>query len=279
MRGFLTFLSMFTLLFFLAPVLCLSAPAKQDKTGGETVTVPESVSCNGSEISTADLLVGRLAAWDLRGYQPEALKAAAVAAATELCAVYAKTGTGDGLAVMTAKEAKEAWGDYWFSVYWPEFQQAVSDTWGQTLSGAGAAPVFPVSWGCTASGVVCPYDFTANEYETELSVSLESFEEAFPACKTSLTVKKAQSNRVETVTSGTTVRSGTEVAARFGLPSPCFSVTVEEDRVTFLCFGQGDGEGMSLYGANELAKRGAGYKEILKTFYPEATVNQDSNRS
>ena len=277
MRSFFTFLSMFTLLFFLIPLLCLSAPAKTRESQG--VSLPESVKYDGRTYSTGDFLTGRLAAWGLKGYQPEALQAAAVVAATELCTVYEKQGTADGLSVLTAEQAKAEWGDYWFSRYWPELQSAVSDTWGKTLQGQDPAAVFPLSWGTTLSGVKCPYDETAEGFETEITVSQKEFAAVFPQFQSSLTVKKTQSNRVETVTSGQQALTGEEVASEFDLPSPSFSITVEDASVTFLCYGKGSGEGMSLYGANELAKRGADYEEILKTFFPDSRIIGQENRS
>ena len=178
--------------------------------------------------------------------------------------------------MQTAEEAKKAWGDYWFSQYWPQLQQAVSATWGQRLIKEGelySAKVFPVSWGQTAEGIQCPYDFTSNDYERTVKVSLEAFALVFPEYTHSLTVKKAQSGRVETVTSGKGALSGTEVATKFDLPSPSFSIAVTQSAAVFTCYGNGNGEGMSLYAANELAKRGESYQAILAYFYPDATLS------
>lgn len=275
MRSFLTFLSLFSLLFFSAPVLCLQGePSPVGEK--EPLQIPQTMEKDGNEISTADLLVGRLAFWDLRGYHPQALRAATVVATSQLVARYRETGTADGFEVITPEAAKAQWGDYWFSLYWQEMQQAVTDVWGKTLTENGtlfSPKVFPLSWGQTAECIPCPYDFTANDFEQEISVSLEEFLSVFPQAETSLTVKKAQSNRVETVTSGDTVLSGTETAARFGLPSPCFTVTVVGEQVVFTCKGMGDGEGMSLYAANELAKRGNDYQKILAYFYPNGALS------
>ncbi len=276
MRSFLTFLSLFTLMFFLAPILCLGANGNtpSDFAVPNSVSLPQTVTADGKSVSVADLLVGKLALWDLRGYQEEALKAAAVVATSQLIELYQAQNSCDGWEYKTAQEVKSAWGDYWFSQYWPAMQEAVVAVWGQKLSTETAAvpQVFALSWGVTEQGIECPYDFTSNEFETVHTVSIEEFLAVFPEAKNKLTVKKAQSNRVETVTSGNTVLTGKETAAQFALPSPCFSISVEETRVVFTCKGKGDGVGMSLYGANEMAKRGTGYKEILALFYPDGTL-------
>lgn len=279
MRSFVTFLSLLTLLFFMVPVLCLGMGGVQGDSSGNVpdgLCLPQTVSCNGERVNTPDLLVGILAELNIQGYRSEALKAAAVAVTTQMAVVYRETGAVDGFAYKTPEEAKEQWGDYWFSQYWPQLQQGVTEVWGQVLTEDGAVfaegLVFPLSWGKTEAGAECPFDFTANNYETVVEISLEELGRVFPQYSSSLTVKKAQSGRVETVTSGNTVLTGEQTAERFGLTSPAFSITVGEDSARFVCLGQGKGVGMSLYAANEMAKRGSSYKEILAYFYPQATL-------
>lgn len=280
MRSFLTFLSLFTLLFFFSPVLCLGIVPAEEK--NQPLQLPEKISHHGEEKATADLILGAVGAMEIHGYQPETLKAAAVVAATNVAKTYRETGTADGITIITPEEAKQAWGDYFFSQYWAQMQQAVSETWGEILIKDGTvssdADTFPLSWGKTEAGVECPLDETANAFETTVTVPLEDFAAVFPKYGASLTVKNAQSGRVDSVASGNTALSGLEMMRRFSLPSPAFTLSVSASAVTFSCKGQGDGVGMSLYGANEMAKQGADYKKILATFYPDATL-QDANRA
>jgi len=56
------------------------------------------------------------------------------------------------------------------------------------------------------------------------------------------------------------------------LPSSAFQVEAWEDGVRFVCKGLGHGLGMSLYTANELAKEGKNYKEIIDYFYKNVTI-------
>lgn len=280
MRSFFTFLSLFTLLFFLAPILCLGISDESEEQL-PPLQIPEQILQKGERVATADLILGALGAMDVRGYHSEALKAAAVVAATQVVKHYKETGCGDGIETVTAQQAKEAWGDYWFSQYWPQMQTAVRETWGEILTTANGdafeASVFRLSWGETENGVECPLDETAEGYESTVRVPLEEFVEVFPEYASSFSVKNAQSGRVETVTSGKTKLSGSEVMQRFSLPSPAFTVSITATAATFRCRGQGDGVGMSLYGANERAKQGADYREILKEFYPDARL-QETNR-
>lgn len=273
MRAFSTFLSLFTLLFFLFPILCLKSPAAAGSSPpSKEIFLPEEIRCGDKTIPTPDLLTGRMAALEIRHYSDEALKAVAVALASDLAADPTVAATWE---IFSWEEAKTLWGDTLFARFWPRLQRAVRETWGKLLTRDGApvsTPVFPLSWGRTAGEVECPYDFTAEGFETELFRTAEEVAAVFPAFSGALTVKKARSGRVESVVSGNTTCDGEILAEGLGLPSLCFSATVEGDRVLFRCVGQGDGEGMSLYGANELAKRGAGAEEILKIFYPNTTL-------
>ncbi|MBO5213699.1 MAG: hypothetical protein J6B86_02885 [Clostridia bacterium] len=280
MRSFLTFLSLFTLFFFLTPTLCLSTPPKTDS-DSEAFLLPQEICYGDKTLPAADLILGAVGAMGLQGYHPETLKAAAVVAATKLTELYRETGKADGLEILTAEEAKAAWGDYWFSQYWKEMQEAVTETWGEIITQNGTlygeAETFPVSWGNTEIGVECPLDETSNDFSATVTVPLEEFTAVFPHYGESLKVKNAQSGRVDTVTSGSTVLTGIEMMQRFSLPSPAFTLTVTADSATFRCKGKGDGIGMSLYGANEMAKQGIGYREIIATFYPDTEI-QEANR-
>ncbi len=279
MRPFLTFLSLFTIFFFLTPVLCLSVPAQSEKP--TEVLLPQTVTIQRESISSADVILGMVAAMDLRGYQPELLKAAAVVATTIFVRNYRETGTGDGLLFLTSAKAKATWGDYWFSQYWSEMQEAVQEVWGTVLTDGNELYVpeyCSLSWGQTEEGVDCPLDKTSNDFFTTITRSKEEFIAVFPNYAASLVVKNAPSGRVESVTSGETSLSGVEMMEQFDLPSPAFTLTVTASNVRFSCKGKGHGKGMSLYGANELAKQGADFREILQTFYPKATI-QEASRS
>ena len=68
------------------------------------------------------------------------------------------------------------------------------------------------------------------------------------------------------------LQNGSAVDGTELLPSAFFSVKEEKDRILIEGGGYGHGVGMSQNAANEMAKDGMGYKEILKFFYPGTTV-------
>ena len=61
--------------------------------------------------------------------------------------------------------------------------------------------------------------------------------------------------------------TGEQVRTLFSLRSSNFDIAYADGAFTFTVRGYGHGVGMSQYGANELAKKGMDYKEILKTYY------------
>ena len=80
------------------------------------------------------------------------------------------------------------------------------------------------------------------------------------------------SDRVETVTVGGITVEGTQMRTLFGLRSASFTTEVSADAVTFRVTGYGHGVGMSQYGANELAKQGKTWQEILQWYYTGVTI-------
>ena len=60
----------------------------------------------------------------------------------------------------------------------------------------------------------------------------------------------------------------------FGFRSTAFEYKKTEDGYIFTVHGYGHGVGMSQYGANEMAKNGAGYEEILKHYYTGVSFSE-----
>ena len=58
----------------------------------------------------------------------------------------------------------------------------------------------------------------------------------------------------------------------FSLRSACFTVAADAAGVTFRVTGYGHGVGMSQYGANQLAREGKTWKEILEWYYTGVTI-------
>ena len=85
-------------------------------------------------------------------------------------------------------------------------------------------------------------------------------------------VTENDSGRVETVSVAGTDIEGTEMRRIFSLRSACFTLTADAESVTFRVTGYGHGVGMSQYGAEQLAKAGTTWQEILAWYYTGVTI-------
>ena len=74
------------------------------------------------------------------------------------------------------------------------------------------------------------------------------------------------------VTCGRTVANGEAVRQALHLNSACFYFSELDGKIRILTKGIGHGLGLSQYGANELAKQGKNYQDILKYYYQDVTL-------
>ncbi len=82
---------------------------------------------------------------------------------------------------------------------------------------------------------------------------------------------KNGSDRVEKITVGGVTVTGVELRTVLKLRSASFTVEAAGDTLTFHVTGYGHGVGMSQYGANELAREGKTWQEILAWYYAGVT--------
>ena len=118
------------------------------------------------------------------------------------------------------------------------------------------------------------FDECAENFQTEVSVEKQAFLEA---------LSPYLENATENITIGEAVRSdagtvksislcnkeftGARIREIFSLRSSNFTLTETEAHIVFTVKGYGHGVGMSQFGANEMAKNGADYTEILSAYY------------
>ena len=79
-------------------------------------------------------------------------------------------------------------------------------------------------------------------------------------------------NRIENIEVNGINYKGTTFRQLLGLRSADFSLSFNEDGITFTTKGYGHGVGLSQYGANGMAKNGYSYIEILKHYYPGVII-------
>lgn len=181
-------------------------------------------------------------------------------------------------------------------------QQAVKDTAGQilTYNDEPIAAVFHCAsgprtetatdvWGGDdipyLQSVVSPGGSACEKYEGTVKVTADEFREkvkaAFPTADVSGKPKswfkasvRSEAGGIETIKLGGVTVEGTAVRELFGLNSTNFTVTTDEDAITFHTIGYGHGVGLSQYGAKYLAEQGEDFEKILTHYYPGTSLTQ-----
>lgn len=262
-------------------------------TKGETATV-----------TMAEWLPGALAGEMPALFEPEALKAQAVAARSYILsrknlgvAAHPTVDVCDDpyccKAHLTEEELRVKWGDK-YEEYWQKMLTACTETDGEYLAYRGS-PIQAVfhssSAGFTEDAAAVwnalPYLVSVSspetaadvpDYVTEVSFEPADFAERIRRIIPELElaadpnywvgdVSKDRSGRVESVTVGGAKISGADVREVFSLRSTAFSIDYESDIFTFTVIGYGHGVGLSQYGANVMAKAGESYADILAHYY------------
>ena len=84
---------------------------------------------------------------------------------------------------------------------------------------------------------------------------------------------KDNSNRVSKITINNKEFKGTQVRKLLSLRSTDFTFNIKETTIEIITKGYGHGVGMSQYGANNMAKIGYTYEEILKYYYQDIKID------
>ncbi len=244
-----------------------------------------------ASVGLEDYIYGVVCAEMPASFEPEALKAQAVAART-----YALRKLSSGVhapdaqlcadpgccQAYTAREP-ESWGDQ-ARAYGEKIHQAVSATAGEVLTQDGQlidAVFHASSAGYTAPaqevwGAAAPYLVSVSTPETVDNVPGFQEERAFTAQELEALLGSAELGNVtywdwggvHSMEVGGNSLSGPEVRQRLGLRSARFTVEARDGAFVFTTLGYGHGVGMSQQGANLMAKDGSDYREILSHYYP-----------
>lgn len=294
-----------------------AAASPQIPAAEQSAAVPESLSAlapapetisvlTGEQIVQMDMqeyLLGVLAAEMPASFEPEALKAQAVAARSY--AMYCAMGDKHGQAqVCTDFACCQAWldtqamKDKWggdFELYYEKIRSAVEETEGEYLSYEGQA-VFAAFHSSSAGATEdCgrvwnpkPYLVSVESPETAEDVpnyissldcaALDFRDTILSACpEADFTgdesgwigqIERDESGRVYSIVLGGVEIKGTQIRSLFSLRSTAFQLEYSQGRFIFTVTGYGHGVGMSQYGAQVMAEEGADYTEILAHYYP-----------
>ena len=272
----------------------------------ETYRMLDITSGKVEEISVRDYVIGAVCAEMPATFEPDALKAQAVAAHTyaerqhllesasptaALCGADFSNDSSQYQAYFTENQARQ----------YAKVTQAVDDVLPYVLEYDGApiiAAFCSMSAGVTESAeniwgskveylvpVESQADTSAPRYLETAQVTGDEFQAAvqsmLPGAVWEEDMAKwvqigasSPSGTVLEVTVGGVSCTGQQLREALGLRSAVFSVEVLDGRLVFTTKGYGHGVGMSQFGANAMAKDGAGWQEILAHYYPAAELTE-----
>ncbi len=245
-----------------------------------------------------DMLAGIVANEISITSEPEALKAQAVVVRTNcLRAIQNGENLPEG---MTKSEMMRLWGSENFTEYYSQLENCIEATKGVAMTYEGnyiQADFHTASAGYTRNANEVyqnedyPYlisaesrtDITSADFLKVVFYKPEEFlntgQVFFPQDmqgKTAAEIlgafvitKRDAADYVTEVTIGDKVYSGEEIRLAFNWNSSCFYLREVDGDIRVVTKGCGHGLGLSLYGAQQLAKSGYAYKDILKYYYSD----------
>lgn len=234
-------------------------------------------------------------------YEKEALKAQAVIARTNL--VYARENDVAEPERTTREELRERLGSKEFQKHYEQLIHCVEETAGEYVTYEGKLVQLPyhyVSAGKTrelaTSGKekALPYlktvssvlDFRSEQFLKIEFLSKKQFRNklrsAYPDLKfpeddvehMAAAAERDGASYVLTVQLPGQKITGEDFKNVFSLNSTCFSIKEVDGQVRIVTKGYGQGYGMSQFGANEMAKDGSSYDQILKYYYDGIEIEE-----
>lgn len=251
----------------------------------------------GQIIDLEEYVIGVLAAQIPIDYEMSAIEAQAVIARTNIVRYSNSEKTTDQgdmpFAYVSKAKMLENWGEANYEKNYNRLRLAVSKTVGVTMRYDGEyidALYHNVSIGMTVSAkeaygkkvdylvsVESGHDLESPDY---MKIDEYSYEEVQKVLKdNNLTVSlddlknnisianKTVMGYVKEIAVGETSITGEKWQELFELNSTNFYLEDYQGKLRMICLGKGHGMGLSQYGANELAKSGSLYEEILKYYF------------
>lgn len=288
----------------------------EEKSDKESFKVLDITTGKVEEISAYDYIVGAVCAEMPATFETEALKAQAVAAHTyavrqaekaklapdkELCGADFSNDSSKYQAFFTESQAKQYYGDS-YEQYISKIRNAVSEVSEEIIVYENEpiiAAFHSISTGKTESAenvwgskvdylvsVESEDDPKAPKYLEEITYSAEEVKEKLESAFDNINlddspeswfsdVKKSKSATVLEIKAGDLELTGQDIRAALSLRSAAFDIEYDNG-FTITTRGYGHCVGMSQYGANEMAKDGKTYEEILLHYYPETSLKKQS---
>ena len=290
---------LFIICIFLA-VVYLSFPSKK------TFILPEEekietirVLLNDGNIETMslnDYLIGVLSGEMPASFSLEALKAQSVASRTY--AIYQKNNRHLDYDVkasisdqvyLTKEEMQNKWSND-YDNYYNKIKEAVNATNNLIMTSDGkviCSYFFAISNGYTESSqtvfgnsedylvpVESNWDKNVKNYEVTTNYSKQEFCDKLQITCNNINISnliRNETNHITEITINNKTYTGVEIRKLLNLRSTDFTIQLN-DTIDITTKGYGHDVGMSEYGANEMAKNGYNYQEILKYYYQNIEI-------
>ena len=249
------------------------------------------------KLKLEDYIIGVVACEIPASFEPEALKAQAVASRTYALKKMNENNTYD-LENSTNNQcynSKEDMQKKWttnYNKYYNKIKESVEDTKGEYITYNGKiinAFYFAMSNGYTEKSSMVfkedlPYLQTVESnwekenknYEETVSFTIEDFLSKLGFKDNQITeikiISTTESNRVKEIKINNRIFKATDFRKLLNLRSTDFSIVKNKENISITTRGYGHGVGMSQYGANGLAKENKNYKEILKYYYKDIEI-------
>ena len=257
---------------------------------------------NELAIPVEEYLIHVLAAQIPMDFEPETLKAQAALARTYIYGlmdnrteIYEEELDMDAL---SAEQMKALWGEKEYLTNLAKLQKAVDETEGLYIlyEGTLIEPLFCyASAGKTRSlGEEFPYfiqadspgDLLAENYRSLPVFEVKEFVQRINEIPGAVLVNEDEladgggiqiverdgSGYVKQVQIGQKTYTGEDVQYALGLASPCYSFERLDGKIRVICKGVGHGYGFAQFGANEMAKEGKTFEELLKYYFQNVEI-------
>lgn len=264
----------------------------------KTVTIKNNETKEEKNLELEEYIIGVVAGEMPASFEIEALKAQAVAARSYALAKISTSTTSYDLVTditnqvyITVEEMQKKWGTD-FDFYYNRIKDAVESTKNIVIKYNGkiiSAYYFAMSngstedvslvfgeerdylksvdsaWDETVKNFIVTTEFTFSDFCTKLdidcaNISIDS-------------INRSPTNRVTSIVINNKEFKGTTFRSLLNLRSTDFTIEIA-DNIKITTKGYGHGVGMSQYGANEMAKNGANYEEILTHYYQDVDISK-----
>ena len=243
------------------------------------------------EIPLEEYVIGVVGGEMPASFEEEALKAQAIASRTYVIKHLENkdtiTSTISDQVYLSNDELRTKWKDN-YDKYYNKIKEAVLSTKDKIITYNNEpikAYYYSKSNGYTESSLNVfneqndYLNIIASPFEKDIEQIVEIPKEEF-CTKLSITcnnitisnITRDESNRVDNLTVNNKSFKGTKFRKLLGLRSTDFDIEVL-DNIKITTRGYGHGVGMSQYGANEMAKLGYNYEDILKYYYQNTEIN------